>query len=1142
MYGFTRHASFRSHRSHRNESKSRERSTRLILSSALSGLLLCAAPSHAAQRADLSLTQTVSNQTPFYGSQVTFTITVNNAGPNSVNRATVRDKLATGYTYVSSTPSRGTYNPSNGQWSGFPVAAHGSARLTIVATVKSGTLNWTNVAEVTASSLPDPDSTPNNGNPNEDDYAKVIVTPRSPNVPPKITGQHPLATPEDTALTVTLDDLIVTDPDNSYPNGFTLTLQSGANYTLLGPTQLLPSSNFDGTLTVPVIVNDGTDDSPIFDLSVSVTPVNDPPVITGQNPMGTPEDAARTVTVDDLQVADVDNTYPNGFTVTLQTGTNYTLLDPTQLQPAANYYGLLTVPVTVNDGTSNSLPFNLSVTVTPVNDAPLITGQTPLSTQPATPVTIALTNLSVSDPDSSFPGDFALIIHSGPGYTISGPNEITPEPDVTGDLIVSVSVSDGAAESAIFPLDVSITTNIPPVISGQQPLATDEDTSLTITLGDLTVTDPDSDPGDFVLILSPGTNYDLTGNEITPSGNFNGTLSVPAIVSDGIASSDIFNLVIDVNPVNDPPVINAQAVPLGTPGHTPITLTLAELTISDPDNDPADFVLTVEPGANYDITGANEITPTAGFDGELPVAVVVSDGTDTSALFDVDVAVAPPPNIIVIMADDLDTRSLGDLLDAGLMPNLQGEIIDRAVRFDQAFITTPLCCPSRSTFLTGNYPHNTNVVSNKLYFPGFGLEWAAGGLNDSDTIATRMQELGYTTGIVGKYLNGYGSDPGLTSIAPVYDPHYVPPGWSDWHVLVDFSTYCVYNYSINDNGIITQHPRPPGQREDSASYQTNVLANIAESFVLAHRDDTQPFFLWVTPLVPHVEICADAYNGSPPPDHTSFGWYIRPAPEFKNASVPAFVPTPSYNEDVGDKPDWAQLPPLDAQDLTDVTNQYRMRLRALLSLDLLIGRIVEALGDERNNTVLVFTSDNGWFYGEHRRTEKILAYDESARVPLYFALPATLGPSSRGSFVLNNDLAPTLLDLAAPGYGDAGFDGRSITPLLRSPTPPGWTERTQFLVEYGQTGETGAYLDTYLALRDPLTLYVESYDGSYYQSGYSTLSGLEMYDLATDPYEMTSQLHYPEDSPDPVLGPWANLLHTCVAQTCKQYENGVGPQ
>jgi len=130
----------------------------------------------------------------------------------------------------------------------------------------------------------------------------------------------------------------------------------------------------------------------------------------------------------------------------------------------------------------------------------------------------------------------------------------------------------------------------------------------------------------------------------------------------------------------------------------------------------------------------------------------------------------------VIMADDLDTRSLDDLLRAGLMPNLQSEIIDQAISFEHAFTTTPLCCPSRASFLTGNYAHNTSILNNQLPIPGFdGLYPAVGAFDDSDTIGTRFQALGYTTALIGKYLNGYGSDAALANVHPAYDPHYVQP-------------------------------------------------------------------------------------------------------------------------------------------------------------------------------------------------------------------------------------------------------------------------------------------------------------------------------------------------------------------------------
>ena len=550
--------------------------------------------------------------------------------------------------------------------------------------------------------------------------------------------------------------------------------------------------------------------------------------------------------------------------------------------------------------------------------------------------------------------------------------------------------------------------------------------------------------------------------------------------------------------------------------------------------------MSVQPGPHYTITAADEVTPDSNFYGTLSVTVTVDDGAATSAPYAVQVTIGGPPNFIVVMADDLDTRTLDDLLRAGLMPNLQASFIDRGVNFTQAFVTTPLCCPSRASFLSGAYPHNTQVINNRLSYEGFGLQWAVGGLDDTDTIATRLQALGYTTGMVGKYLNGYGSDPSLASLSPAFDPHYVPPGWSDWQALVDFSTYCVYNYYISHNGTVSQYLRPPGQHEDTATYQTNVLADLAEAFVLQHRQDAAPFFLWVTPIVPHTEECADAYSGSPPPDHLHFDHYIRPAPEYANASS-GFVPGPSYDEDLSDKPSWEQHTPLTAQDLVNVTRQYKLRMQALLSLDLMLGRIVAALGDRLDDTVLVFTSDNGWFLGDHRLTEKILAYDEAARVPLYVAGAGATAAATRANLALNNDLEPTILELAAPGYGDGSFDGRNLAPLLTSAQPPGWTERSQFLIEYGRVvpGAVEGNIDTYVAVRTPAVLYIESYSGTYYQSGMSVLAGLELYELAADPYQLNSLLHYPQNVPDPVYGPWATRLRTCLGPSCKQYENGV---
>jgi uncharacterized repeat protein (TIGR01451 family) len=495
--------------------------------------------------------------------------------------------------------------------------------------------------------------------------------------------------------------------------------------------------------------------------------------------------------------------------------------------------------------------------------------------------------------------------------------------------------------------------------------------------------------------------------------------------------------------------------------------------------------------------------------------------------------VAERPNLVVLMVDDLDARSLDDLLAAHLLPNLQSQIIDRGIDLSEAYVSTPLCCPSRATFLTGQYAHNTGIVNNKVPIPGIGIERAVGRFDDSVTIATRLQSLGYTTAHVGKYLNGYGSDATLASASPAFDPHYVPPGWSHWRATVDYSTYCVYNYTINADGALTDYRLPPGVTSDSALYQTNMLAGLAEAFVQSHRDDAAPFYLEVMPLAPHAEHCSyDGYS----PDDDGFDLRIRPDPLDANAVVPAYVPGPAYNEDLADKPAWMSVfPPLTADDLTNVSEQYQQRLRALLSVDRLIGRLTAALGSSLDNTVIVFTSDNGWLYGEHRMSGKVYGYSGAARVPLYIVAPG-IQAGTRSNLVLNNDLAPTLVDLASPGYADAAFDGRSIVPLLGNPQPPGWEDRSQFLIEFGRSEMSDAEHRTYAALRSRDQLYIETRDSVYFQSQ-QPLIGLELYDLAADPNEMTSLMHHPENGRDAVLAPRLDQLSSCAGASCRSYED-----
>ena len=272
-------------------------------------------------------------------------------------------------------------------------------------------------------------------------------------------------------------------------------------------------------------------------------------------------------------MTDADNTYPDDFSLTVLAGTNYTVVGAT-ITPAADFNGVLTVPVKVNDGTTDSNTYNLSVTVTAVNDAPVITGQATLSTAEDTALTITLGDLTVTDVDNTYPDDFSLTVLAGTNYTVVGAT-ITPAANFNGVLTVPVKVNDGTTDSNTYNLSVTVTAvNDAPVITGQAALSTAEDTALTITLGDLTVTDADNTyPDDFSLTVLAGTNYTVVGATITPAANFNGELTVPVKVNDGTVDSNTYDLSVTVTAVNDAPVITGQAT-LSTAEDTALTITL----------------------------------------------------------------------------------------------------------------------------------------------------------------------------------------------------------------------------------------------------------------------------------------------------------------------------------------------------------------------------------------------------------------------------------------------------------------------------------------------------------------------------------------------------------------------------------------
>jgi gliding motility-associated-like protein len=276
------------------------------------------------------------------------------------------------------------------------------------------------------------------------------------------------------------------------------------------------------------------------------------------------------------------------------------------------------------------------------NIRPIIVGQNPLRTEMGRPITIELSDLIVIDYDDPYPAGFTLTLYKGKHYTFSN-TTVTPDNDFTGTLKVHASVNDGQSESRIYELVIEVVEvqNVPPVITAQVPLSMEENTSLTLSLSDLSVTDPDNDyPSGFTLKVYPGQDYKLTGKTIKPNAGFKGTLHPQVSVNDGKDDSNIFTLDINVYPANKPPVITGQ-IPLTIEENSTLTLLFSYLKVTDPDNNyPQGFTLRIYAGKNYGVSG-NTITPDVDFTGVLNPVVSVNDGKDDSNLFTLAITVTP---------------------------------------------------------------------------------------------------------------------------------------------------------------------------------------------------------------------------------------------------------------------------------------------------------------------------------------------------------------------------------------------------------------------------------------------------------------------------------------------------------------------
>jgi arylsulfatase A-like enzyme len=423
------------------------------------------------------------------------------------------------------------------------------------------------------------------------------------------------------------------------------------------------------------------------------------------------------------------------------------------------------------------------------------------------------------------------------------------------------------------------------------------------------------------------------------------------------------------------------------------------------------------------------------------------DATQPWRRFSVDLVEERAPSIVLILTDDQRWDTLW------AMPNVGSLLAQRGVTFSNGFVANALCCPSRANILKGAYSHTTRVYQNE------GDHGPLAAFDDSSTVATWLDDAGYRTALVGKYFNHYDE-----TWAP-----YVPPGWDRW---VAFATTDVGGGKYLDYGLSVDGTyRTYGSA--TADYSTDVLASFAEDFIRTVPAD-EPLYLHFAPYAPHEPATPAARHSTLFP--TLSPW--RP---------------PSYDEpDVSDKPAHIQaLPRFTSGDISRIDTLRRKQYRALRAVDEAVARLVQALADtgRLSTTMIVFMSDNGFHWGEHRwgkvgAENKQLPYEESIRVPFvvrYDPLVATARTDP--SLVLNIDLAPTFAELA--GASAPGAEGRSLLPLLAT---PGSAWRSDFLVEHLLTN-----VPTYCAIRSTQALYVR------YGTGEE-----ELYLLGTDPYELTN--------------------------------------
>ena len=437
------------------------------------------------------------------------------------------------------------------------------------------------------------------------------------------------------------------------------------------------------------------------------------------------------------------------------------------------------------------------------------------------------------------------------------------------------------------------------------------------------------------------------------------------------------------------------------------------------------------------------------------------------------------PNIIFLFNDDQD-----EILGGATPMEFTQELMTRGAKLENFFANTPVCCPSRTTLLSGGYPHNWHTVNGGCMHMDVTTEEF-----EQSTIGVYMQKLGYTTGMFGKLLNPNG-------VAQYCKKEHAQqlPGFDSYVTMCNDNRY--FENTFARNGTFLESGKEP------KDYLTSIIGNHSAEFVEASLQAGRPFFAYIAPHAPHVP-------ATPAP------WYAN---KYKDNKAPR---TTNYNYSATDHHYVIRSQqPLSDKEGEEVDELFRNRWRSLLSVDDITKELHSLLEkyDQLDNTYFIWTSDHGFQLGQFRLPScKLQPYEHDIRVPFHIFGPGIEAKQTMDFVAGMVDIAPTIIDLAG-GEIPERMDGHSFAGLLKHEPVPYRPGQDKHMIEYWTLGNViryGHYIDmpnnTYIGVRLINStfnyLYVEYYADGKEQTFKDDPLEYELFNVYDDPYQMKNLLH-----------------------------------